>query len=78
VTTGPFLDVMGAAEIGTLLGVSRQRVQQLVKTPGFPQPATVLGMGKLWRGEDVRAWAAQNRPTGAPRTPPRTHGGTAS
>ena len=56
-TSKPFPEVMGAAEIGRLLGVSRQRVQQLVKTPGFPAPVAVLDMGKVWLGKDVRTWA---------------------
>ncbi len=55
---------MGAAEIGRLLGVSRQRVQQLVKTDGFPAPVAVLDMGKVWLASDVRAWSK----TYVPRT----------
>ena len=58
-TSPPDPDLMGAAEIGRLLGVSRQRVQQLVKTRGFPPPAAVLDMGKVWRAEDIRTWAAR-------------------
>ena len=58
-TSPPDPDLMGAAEIGRLLGVSRQRVQQLVKTLGFPAPAAVLDMGKVWRTDAVRAWAAE-------------------
>lgn len=51
------VDLMAAAEIAAMLGVSRQRVQQLVATPGFPPPAATLSMGKVWHAEDVRAWA---------------------
>lgn len=61
-TSRPAADLMGAAEIGRLLGVSRQRVQQIVKTPGFPEPAAVLDMGKVWRAADVRAWVGEHRP----------------
>jgi predicted DNA-binding transcriptional regulator AlpA len=50
-------DLMGAAEIGELLGVSRQRVQQLISRPDFPAPAVVLAMGKVWRTADVKDWA---------------------
>ncbi len=61
------LDLMGAAEIGKLLGVSRQRVQPLVcddarNTNGFPEPAASLDMGKVWRADEVRAWARSTRP----------------
>jgi prophage regulatory protein len=56
---------MGAAEIAKLLGVSRQRVQQLASLPGFPQPDAVLAMGKVWRKADILAWAqAAGRITG--------------
>jgi predicted DNA-binding transcriptional regulator AlpA len=50
--------LMGAAEIGELLGVSRQRVQQLVTRSDFPAPAVELAMGKVWRREDIERWAA--------------------
>lgn len=56
-------DLMGAAEIGRLLGVSRQRVQQLVNADGFPAPLAVLDMGKVWRGLDVEEWATNHRPS---------------
>jgi predicted DNA-binding transcriptional regulator AlpA len=49
--------LVGAAEIAAMLGVSRQRVQQLTSRPDFPEPAAVLAMGKVWRTEDVQAWA---------------------
>lgn len=51
--------LVGAAEIGLMFGVSRQRVQQLVSRPGFPAPAFTLLMGKIWRESDVRKWAAE-------------------
>lgn len=50
---------MGAAEIGELLGISRQRVQQLIASPGFPKPYVVLAMGKVWRTKDVVAWGVK-------------------
>jgi prophage regulatory protein len=49
--------LVGAAEIAAMLGVSRQRVQQLISRPDFPKPDAVLAMGKVWRTEDVQAWA---------------------
>ena len=49
--------LMGSAEIAAMLGVSRQRVQQLVARPDFPAPDAVLAMGKVWRKADVTAWA---------------------
>ena len=54
--------LMGAAEIGARLGVSRQRVQQLVSRPDFPAPVVVLGMGKVWETEAVEQWIQEHRP----------------
>ena len=60
---------MGAAEVERLLGVSRQRVQQLVKDRvsngagmPFPDPASTLDMGKVWLADDVRRWARDYEP----------------
>lgn len=57
----PRMDLMGAQEVAELLGVSRQRVHQLAERPDFPRPVATLAAGKIWRGEDVRAWAARHR-----------------
>jgi predicted DNA-binding transcriptional regulator AlpA len=49
--------LVGSAEIGTMLGVGRQRVQQLISRDDFPRPAVKLAMGKIWKRADVEAWA---------------------
>jgi predicted DNA-binding transcriptional regulator AlpA len=54
-------DILGAAEIGRLLGVSRQRVQQIVSRSDFPAPAKVLAMGKIWLAADVEQWVREHR-----------------
>jgi prophage regulatory protein len=54
--------LMGAREIENRLGVSRQRVQQLVARADFPAPYDELAMGKVWRKEDVERWIAEYRP----------------
>jgi prophage regulatory protein len=53
--------LMGAGEIGERLGVSRQRVQQLIASPNFPDPYEELQMGKIWLIEDVEAWIRDHR-----------------
>lgn len=58
-TFGGEIDVVSTAEIARLLGVTRQRVQQLTKTPAFPRPAATLNMGSVWHTADIRAWAEQ-------------------
>lgn len=52
--------LVGSAEIGRMLGVGRQRVQQLISREGFPTPEVVLDMGKVWKRADVEAWAREN------------------
>jgi predicted DNA-binding transcriptional regulator AlpA len=51
--------LVGAAEIARLLGVSRQRVTQLTSRQDFPEPVAVLAMGKVWLLDDVGAWIAE-------------------
>jgi prophage regulatory protein len=57
--------LMGAREIEARLGVSRQRVQQLVARPDWPAPYDELAMGKVWRKEDIEAWISAHRPDAA-------------
>lgn len=52
--------LVGAAEIQHMFGVSRQRVQMLVKRDDFPEPEVTLAMGKVWRTEDVKKWAEEH------------------
>lgn len=54
--------LMGAREIEQRLGVSRQRVQQLLGRDDWPEPYDTLAMGKVWRNEDVEQWIAEHRP----------------
>jgi predicted DNA-binding transcriptional regulator AlpA len=49
--------LVGSAEIGRMLGVSRQRVQQLIAREDFPSPEVVLDMGKVWQRAEVEKWA---------------------
>lgn len=55
-------NLMGAREIEARLGVSRQRVQQLIGRKDWPKPYEVLAMGKVWRTEDVEQWVREHRP----------------
>jgi predicted DNA-binding transcriptional regulator AlpA len=49
--------LLGSAEVAEMLGVSRQRVHQLVTRSDFPEPVAVLSGGRIWRRGDVEAWA---------------------
>ncbi|MCY1140943.1 DNA-binding protein [Actinoplanes sp. Pm04-4] len=54
--------LMGAGEIRRRLGVSRQRVQQIITRKDFPDPYQELEMGKVWDARDVEVWIAAYRP----------------
>jgi prophage regulatory protein len=49
--------LVGLTEIAEMLGISRQRADQLVRQAGFPAPDAVITAGRIWRTEDVEAWA---------------------
>lgn len=56
----------GPGELAALFGVSRQRVLQITRRPGFPEPlARLVGM-TVWDADEVDEWARHNRP---PRPP---------
>jgi ATP-dependent Clp protease ATP-binding subunit ClpA/predicted DNA-binding transcriptional regulator AlpA len=53
--------LVGVAEIAAMLGVSRQRVNQLVaEDADFPAPEAELSAGRVWLRESVEAWIASN------------------
>lgn len=59
----------GVHEIKDILGISRQRVNQLQDTDGkFPLPVAALHCGRIWLVEDIERYAAiRNTQTGRPR-----------
>lgn len=66
-------DLLTAPEIGRLLGVTEQRVYQILKeNPDFPEPELVekRGTPARWLRSDVEAWFEENprRPKGWPRS----------
>jgi predicted DNA-binding transcriptional regulator AlpA len=55
---GKKLDLVGVAEIAQLLGVSRQRVHQLLRDrPDFPESVAELVAGRIWLRTEVLTWA---------------------
>ena len=49
--------LVGVAEIAKMLGVSRQRVNQLVRSDSdFPAPEAELIGGRIWKRTDIEAW----------------------
>lgn len=49
--------LVGVREIAKLLGISRQRADQLVRIKGFPDPVAVLASGRIWARSAVVRWA---------------------
>jgi ATP-dependent Clp protease ATP-binding subunit ClpC len=41
-----------------MLGVSRQRVHQLIQSDDFPQPIAELSAGRIWARDAVEGWVA--------------------
>jgi predicted DNA-binding transcriptional regulator AlpA len=59
--------MIGATDVGRVLGVTRQRVYQLAELyADFPSPAATPSRGALWDSSAIRAWAAIERPEGRP------------
>ena len=52
--------LVGTYEIAEMLGVSRQRAQQITTHKNFPKPYDVLHMGKVWRRATVETWAIEH------------------
>ena len=50
--------LVGSAEVGEILGVSRQRVSQIAAShDDFPSPEAALATGRVWLREAVVAWS---------------------
>jgi len=63
-------DLVSAAEIGEMAGVSRQRADQWADSSDFPPPAVTTRAGRLWLRVSVNRWLERTpRRVGRPRTP---------
>jgi hypothetical protein len=61
-------EMVGASEVGEMLGVSRQRVHQLRENSAFPAPLVEVSMGPLWDARAIEAFAREwDRRPGRPR-----------
>ncbi len=49
--------LVSRVEIAALLGVSQQRVHQLLAREDFPAPVADLAIGKVWERSTIEAWA---------------------
>jgi predicted DNA-binding transcriptional regulator AlpA len=49
--------VVAMAELAAVLGISRTRLVQLMRGPGFPEPVATLTVGRIWSTRDIEAYA---------------------
>lgn len=64
------MELVGIPEIAQILGVSRQRVYQLIEAyDDFPEPLATLAVGRIWSRAAVEEWNQHHgdRPTGMHR-----------
>jgi predicted DNA-binding transcriptional regulator AlpA len=54
------VDLVSTPEIAALLGVTRQRADQLARQVGFPAPLAELAIGRVWKRSDVVEWGKAN------------------
>lgn len=53
--------LVGVAEIAEMLGVTRQRVDALVRSyADFPPPEAELSAGRIWTRNAIEAWARKH------------------
>lgn len=50
-------DLVTGAEIARRLGWTRERIRQLTKLDGFPEPVGRAGVAILWRWSAIERWA---------------------
>lgn len=51
--------LMDMQAIADLIGVSKQRVQQLVAAAKLPEPTADLSIGRVWLRKDIEKWARE-------------------
>ena len=54
--------VVGASDIARILGISRQRVYQLLASPDFPAPVGEPSRGKVWDRRDIERFQQDRAP----------------
>jgi hypothetical protein len=65
--------LVGLAEVAELFGVSKRTASRYALRSDFPIPVARLRAGPIWLEDDLRNWAAPDRPVrrGRPRTAQR-------
>jgi predicted DNA-binding transcriptional regulator AlpA len=58
----PLDNILGTAEVASVLGVSKQRIHSLRKLAEFPEPVIQLASTPLWDRSDILVFLAKWRP----------------
>ena len=53
--------IAGVAEAAAILGWDKRRVMTYVRRGSFPEPFAHLASGRIWRREDLEAFASEKR-----------------
>jgi predicted DNA-binding transcriptional regulator AlpA len=65
---GRWEPALSASEVASVLGMSRQRVYQLLEERAdFPRPVTQTPRGSLWDRRAIEAWKRKPRRSGRPK-----------
>lgn len=66
-------ELVTAADVARMLGVSRERVRELAKRDDFPAPAGRVARSLVWRRPEIEAWIQEwDRRPGRPAKSLRT------
>jgi predicted DNA-binding transcriptional regulator AlpA len=57
----PLPALVGVAEAAQILGWDKRRVFTYISRGQFPEPVAMLASGRVWRREDVEAFAREKR-----------------
>ena len=57
--TPPRAERLRTGDAAELIGVSRQRVQQLIRAGRFPKPNAIDDIGPLWDRQRIEKWAVE-------------------
>ena len=58
-------ELVGVAEAAAILGWDKRRVFTYISRGSFPEPIAKLASGRVWRRDDIQAYARRRRPSRA-------------
>lgn len=53
--------LVGTVDLRDRLGLSRQRISEVVRSPDFPKPFTYADGRPLWLGQEIDYWWCMSR-----------------